>query len=337
MTNYKIINISKVNKSILFEFYKKVFNQRHKTLTKHWEWCYRSKYLGFETLILIKDQKVIGQAGLIPTKIIINNKILPGAWFVDFAVLPEYQGQGYGKILTKEWMKISPNQITFCNNKSLNIFKSFGWSHNQHSKRLAKPIDPLKFIYFFKRFRNNYFSKIYKNRLNNRLNNIALIKPYLIQNNYKDLFESFQKRKNNFSTTILRDQDWLNWRIMEYPFSKNIYFFEYKSNFAITHLVLNKNIKRLHILYCYYTDTSNEEDLIRLIYKWGINNSIDLIWGNTNNKDMIKKYENVFENRLTKSFNFASWSLNKNLQSGLNDLQAIDSDNDTISLDDSYL
>ena len=91
-------------------------------------------------------------------------------------------------------MKISPNQITFCNNKSLNIFKSFGWSHNQHSKRLAKPIDPLKFIYFFKRFRNNYFSKIYKNRLNNRLNNIALIKPYLIQNNYKDLFESFQKR-----------------------------------------------------------------------------------------------------------------------------------------------
>ena len=27
-------------------------------------------------------------------------------WFIDFAVLPKFQGQGLGKILTKAWMKL---------------------------------------------------------------------------------------------------------------------------------------------------------------------------------------------------------------------------------------
>ena len=117
----------------------------------------------------------------------------------------------------------------------------------------------------------------------------------------------------------------------------NIYFFEYKNSFAITHIVVNKNIRRLHILYSYSTDTLNEEDLIKSIYKWGVENSIDLIWGNSNDKKLIQTYENVFTGRFTKNLNFASWSSSKNFQFSLNDLQAIDSDNDIISIDDNYL
>ena len=337
MTNYNIIKISEVGADQLLEFYKKAFYHRHKILNKHWKWIYRNKYLGFETLVLIKDQKVIGQAGLIPTKIQINKEILPAAWFVDFAILPEHQRKGYGTALTKEWMKISPNQITFCNNKSLKIFRSFGWNSNKNSKSIAKIIDPIKFIYFLRNFKNNYFSKFYKKNLSNKLDNIGLIKPYSIKNNYKDLFESFKKRKNNFLGTVLRDEDWLNWRIMECPFRENIYFFEYKGSFAIVHVSINKNVKRLNILYCYNLNDSNEEILIKLVYKWALDNSVDLIWGNSNEKDVIKKYEKIFTNRFTKNLNFASWSVNKKIQPDLSDLQAVDSDNDTSLINDSNL
>ena len=340
MSDYNIINISKVNNNQLSDFYKKVFSERYKTLINHWKWWYRNNYLGFESLALIKDKKVIGQAGLIPVKIEVKDKILPAIWFVDFAVLPEYHGKGYGKILTKEWMKICPNQITFCNKTSLKIFKSFGWKENYSVKRLAKPINPIKFLPLLKKFNNNFVSSIYKNFLRKNIKNVNSIKPYSISNNYKILFESFNKKQKK-NSIILRDQDWLNWRVMECPFRNNIYFFEYEENFAVTHILVNKNIKRLHILYSYYLDQSKEENLIRLIYKWAIDNSFDLIWANSNNKELIKSYEKVFSNKFSKTLNFASWSsndeVNQKLQFDSDDLQAIDSDNDTILLDDNYL
>ena len=128
---------------------------------------------------------------------------------------------------------------------------------------------------------------------------------------------------------------------MECPFKKNIYFFEYRENFAIVHIVTTGYIKRLNILYTFYLNDSDEENLFRSIFKWALYNSIDLVWANSNNEKLIKKSEKIFTNRFTKSMNFASWSSDKKihekLQLGLSNSQGIDSDNDTISLDDNHL
>ena len=127
---------------------------------------------------------------------------------------------------------------------------------------------------------------------------------------------------------------------MECPFRKNIHFFEYKDSFAIVHISINKKVKRLNILYCYSLYDLrglNEETLIKLIYKWALDNSVDLIWANSNVQDIIKRYENIFTNKFTKNLNFASWSLNKKTHPELSDLQAVDSDNDTSLINDSNL
>ena len=343
MIDYNIISISKVKIDQLSEFYKKVFKSRYKTLTNHWKWWYRSNYLGYEPIILISNNKVVGQAGLIPTKIQIEKEILPAIWFIDFAVLPEYQGLGLGKILTKEWMNICPNQITFCNDHSLSIFKKFGWSANNYTKRLARPINPIKWVPFFNRFKLNIFSSVYKNLLKKKFDEINQINPYPIKKNYKILFDSFKKKQNQNTTfpEIYRDEDWLNWRLMDCPFNRNIYFFEYKENFAIVHIVTTANVKRLHILYSYYLNDSDEESLFCSIFKWALYNSIDLVWANSNNRELIKKIEKVLTKRFTKLMNFASWSADKKihekLQTGLANSQGIDSDNDIISLDENYL
>ena len=128
---------------------------------------------------------------------------------------------------------------------------------------------------------------------------------------------------------------------MECPFNKNIYFFEYRENFAIAHIVTAKNIRRLHILYTFYLNSSDEENLFCSIFKWALYNSVDLVWANSNNEKLIKKSEKIFTSHLTKSMNFASWSSDKKiyekLRLGLSNSQGIDSDNDIISLDDDYL
>ena len=169
MVDHNIVSISKVKTEQLAEFYKIVFKNRYKILTKHWKWWYRNNYLGYESIVLVSKNKIVGQAGLIPTKIQIEKKVLPAIWFVDFAVLPEYQNQGLGKTLTKEWMNICPNQITFCNEHSLNIFKKFGWNTSNYTKRLARPIDPTRWIPFFNKFKLNIIGSIYRNSLKKKI------------------------------------------------------------------------------------------------------------------------------------------------------------------------
>jgi len=342
MIDYNIINISQVKIDHLAEFYQKVFNKRHSILIKHRKWWYRNNYLGYEPLVLCIQDKVIGQAGLIPIKIKINNKILSAIWFTDFAILPNFQRKGLGKILTKAWMKICPNQVTFCNDKSLKIFKKFGWEENNATKRLARPTNPIKWVPFLKNIKFDLLSNLFRNSLKKKIQDAVDLRPYSINENYKMMVESFNKniKSNTNQAEIVRDEDWLNWRLMECPFRNNIYFFEYKGNFAIVHIFKSNNIKRFHILCTFSENDKNEEILYDSLFKWSLSNSVDLIWANSNNSNQIKKLEKILPNAFSKSMNFASWSadkeIHKKLKLGLNNVQGIDSDNDIISLGDKY-
>ena len=135
--------------------------------------------------------------------------------------------------------------------------------------------------------------------------------------------------KNNDFAEIIRDEKWLYWRLVECPYKKDIYFFEHKNNFAIVHIFTIKNIKKLNILYTYFTDEPHENELFILIINWAINNNIDLVWAINKSKE----FENIFPKLLNKSINFASWSsdkkISKILQNGLLDPQGIDSDTDS--------
>ena len=116
---------------------------------------------------------------------------------------------------------------------------------------------------------------------------------------------------------------------MECPYKKDIFFFEYKNNFSLVHIYSTKKIKRLNILYNYYTDESYENSIIMMIVKWAINNNIDLMWAINRGK----QFENIFPKLLNKSIRYAAWSSNKEifeiLQKGLLDFQGIDSDKES--------
>jgi len=332
MLRYKINKISEVETHKLSEFYKKIYHKRHKTLTTNWHWWYRAGHNGMEPLILSIDNKIIGQAGLLPVDLNILGKKTPAIWFVDFAILREFQGKGYGQILTKEWMKICPNQITFCNDLSLKIFKKFGWKNNTNTKRLALPINAFKFIPIIKKFEFNFFNSQLRNLIKRKYNQKVSINPYKISENFKIINDSFKEKKNvknNEFAEIIRDEKWLIWRLMECPYKKDIFFFENKNNFAIAHIFSIKNIKKLNILFTYSTTELHESGIYMQIINWAIENNIDLVWAINNTKNL----KNIFPKFLSKSVNFASWSadekISKILQNGLLDSQGIDSDVDS--------
>ena len=332
MSTYKITKISDVEQSQLFEFYKKIYFDRHKTLIKNWQWWYRSDYTQYETLVISLEKKIIGQAGLQPVDLSVNGKMISAAWFLDFAILPEFRGKGFGKILTQKLMETCPHLITFCNSKTLGIVRKLGWQENSSIMRLARPINPIKFIPILKKL--NFFDIIFRSSMKNKFSFKNIIKPRVINDNYNLIKESFKKRNlgnTKAPISIIRDEKWLYWRLMECPYKKDLYFFEYKNNFSIVHIFENKGIKRLNILFSYFIDESVEIELFNLMMNWAINNNIDLVWAIKKETDGFLK--NIFPNKFKKPLTFASWSSDQTVSPTMKEepynSEGIDSDIDS--------
>ena len=150
-----------------------------------------------------------------------------------------------------------------------------------------------------------------------------------MMNNLKILEDSFNLKKelsNPDFAKINRDEKWFHWRLIQCPYKKDIYFFKHNNNFVIVHFYNAKNIKRLNILFTYFTDYSEENEIYSLIVKWSLDNNIDFIWLISKSK----KFQHIFPKIFNKPLRFASWSSDQNiskiLKRGLNDLQGIDSD-----------
>ena len=334
MLAHKITKISQIQQSQLFEFYKKTYFDRHKSLINEWRWWYRYGYNKFEPLVLTLDKKVIGQAGLQACDLNLNNKKVSAAWFLDFAIIPEFRGKGLGKILIKELMNVCPNLISFCNNHTLKIVKKYGWENNLSILRFGRPINIFKFTPILNKFKIEFANNLYKKFIIKNFNVKKLIQPKKVQNNFDIIEESFSLRKNisekNF-VEIIRDKNWLNWRIGECPYVKDLYFFEYKNNFSIVHIFSNRGIKRLNVLLSYFTDESYEKEITKIIVSWSIENNIDLVWAVK--QDGNQNFNDIFPSKFSKSLNFVSWTSNTNifqtLKKGPTNAEAIDSDIDS--------
>ena len=338
MSEYKITKISEVEQSHLSDFYKKNYFDRHESLINNWKWWYRIGYSKFEPLIISSGEKVLGQAGTQPIDLSINGKKVLASWFLDFSVNPELRGKGIGKNLTKKLMETCPNLITFCNEKTLKIVENFGWKDNFSTVRLAKPINPLKFLPIVKKiklqFADNILRKIIKKDLKSTKINLKKI-----DNNYNVIKDSFKIRKIlniENSPKILRDEIWLDWRIKDCPYKKDLYFFEYKNNFLIAHIFSKKGINRLNILFTYFIDQSYENEIFQIILSWSVDNNIDLLWAIR--KKEIDLFEKVFPKKFTKPVTFACWSSEQDnlkfLSNGLDNVQGIDSDLDSSMLEE---
>ncbi len=338
MSDFNFKTISQVEKDKLLSFYKIVFKDRYKILFENHEWFYRLKDNNCEPIVLTTANKIIGQLGTIPIKVKINDKIKTACWYVDFAILPEFQGKGIGYKLAKEGMKKTDIQIAFCNEQALKVYKRLNWGINTSTKRLARPINPIRWLPLLSNSNSEIFKNFFNFSINKKLKDLSLIKPYTFKKNSKSFLDIFLKRKiNEFnSLRFLRDEEWFNWRFIEFPFSENLLVFEFNGNYIIGHSIKSKNIKRLHVIFHYYLNNSEEEKIYFLILKWAVENDFDLIWSCSVNQKLIDELKTIFPKYLVKSMKIASFSSDEEIANFMNksfqNIQACDSDIDTLYL-----
>ena len=322
--NYKIRKISSISKNLLYDFFKLAYPHRYTNLIEHWKWFYRLGYNDYEPIVIEVDSRIIGMAGLTPSKLRCNEKILESIWFTDFIILKEFRNKGYGSILTKEWMKICPTQITFCNNESLKIFKKFSWESNNHTYRNVKPINILNIIPLINKF--NFQSK--------RNKSFVSINPRRIENSDISKLCNLENKKK-FNTelfSIIHDEEWFKWRLIDCPFKSNIYLFENNADVIIGNIFNYNKQKRFNIIYS-YIDNPVDRGIYDLVIDWSFKNEVDYIWYINNQENVFFKEVEFFNKFFRKKINFACWSDDKNvlsnLKKGLSNSQGCDSDIDS--------
>lgn len=266
-----------VSENVLIEFYKQAFNDRIKHLPNCWKWLNRTGYFDNKIpLVLEKNGKVIAHAGMIPFDIILNENKYTAAWFIDFKILDEYQRQGLGEILTKEWVNYPDCCVTFCNHKSIGVFKKLGWQEAFNAYRT------LNFVYMFD---HPGFARILPLFIRKGLN--LLIIPFLFtlykisaktkqsysisklsDDSFFDFYELYKKQLQNDSTTsTIRDAEYVKWRILQSPNKERYHIYSTKDFKAV---ILIHNNHSIYIDILWVSDNSNEVQIKRMIARLGL-------------------------------------------------------------------
>ena len=316
MDKFHIKKISEIDTKKLLQFYQVSF-QYEKSILDNYQWRYRSEFNEFEPLILIIDNQICGHAGLIPIDLKINDKKQKAIWFTDFYIASEQRSKGYGKLLAEEWMKICPIQITICNDQSLKVFKKLNWSNNNSFVRRLKIYNYLNIVPAFRR--SNEFSFIKDDLQDLRLeelNNKTIAKM-------ADLSEHNLLKK---SVGLIRDENWFKWRILNCPYKKDIYIFNFKGNFIVVHMKLKNNLKILSIVYSSQPITSS---IIKLFSKFSKKKGIDYLSYISNEKKIFDFFL-PWQRKLNFACNTENRSDTNVLNKNFDDIQFLDSDIDYI-------
>ncbi len=266
-----------VSENELIEFYRQAFNDRIKQLTIYWKWLNRTDYFDNKIpLVMEKNGKVIAHAGMIPFDISLNKNKYKAAWFIDFKILDEYQRQGLGGILTKEWVNYPDCCVTFCNHKSIGVFKKLGWQEVFNAYRtliFVHMFDHPGFVRMLPKFIRKglnfliipFLFTIYKTRAKTS-QNYSISK--LSDDSFLDFYELYKmKLQKDNTTSTIRDAAYAKWRILQSP-NKERYHIYSTEDFKAVILIHNNHSMYIDVLWV--SDNANELQIKRMIARLGI-------------------------------------------------------------------
>jgi GNAT superfamily N-acetyltransferase len=131
MSSAEVRSVYAVSRASLLDFYRTMEPDRPCPSSETWEWLYRPSFgPPCSALVVERDKRVVAHAGIIPFWLSVRDSKFSAGWYVDFAVLPELQRAGLGRALTLEWMRLTDVHVTFCNARSMGLFRKLGWQES---------------------------------------------------------------------------------------------------------------------------------------------------------------------------------------------------------------
>jgi GNAT superfamily N-acetyltransferase len=308
-------------------------------LAPHWAWWFRIRFRPeIAPIVAIARDQVIGHAGTLPFVFRYGEEVQTAVWYLVFAVLPECQGLGLGKKMTEEWMRLSPNPITECNEKSISIFKKYGWEETFATRRLACVTAPARLAGGRPRAVQIALSlaePLYKAWMRWSSRSAPKIEPEGIGQEPGSLSDLFRPEPDA-QLELIRDETWVKWRILESPFVHEYRLFRLETAVALVRCFVSEGVRRLHILYVSASDRREQTLLLKGIVRWACDDRADLIWAVARSRTLIDTLRTSLASEI--GVRIAAYNKNEQLMNSfLNpgfQLQAIDSDIDLAHAED---
>ncbi|HAF29702.1 MAG TPA: hypothetical protein DCG75_11710 [Bacteroidales bacterium] len=342
-TDVKALSAKDVNSDSLGDFYNKAYPKRANYTEDMWKWIYRSYLCNNEIphVLVYKDQ-VIAHAGTIPVNVTFDDKKLTFSWFTDFKVLPEFQGQGLGPILSKERMKDSEIHVGLTNTpNSLKALLKLGWKESTDTyfhRNFIKPFShprfarkmPLVLQIVLNFLSNPFLYFIYKKHFKKSSeSDISKLDENSLKRFYDLYLQAEMKKKSKNMVLPIRDEDFLTWRIKNSPNREKYYIYSVE-NFSAILLLNNNHGEYIDILWVSdNTQFLQIRNMISTLFFWGRNKGDSYIRFYTTNKELsyyLKKHTKSVVTNPTFSFFSENKSLLNKLENAKWDVELIDND-----------
>lgn len=296
----EIVKATEIEFAEMGRFYREAFPERGDFLAEHWRWLYRvGRFPGIEPLVLVDGGCVVGQAGVIPVMLARLGKTAPAMWFIDFKLLDAYQGKGHGKALTEAWMAQCSDRITFCNDRSIEVFRKFGWKERFDSSALTRPISlsaPMR-----RRWgaAGGVVGAVLSGPARAWLRVRTLGAPALTTAPLPLDAGGLAERLDTATDEprVVRDADWVRWRLLENPRRAELVLAEAGGVSAVFRLFDSLGRKRAHLLHVGPGAAPARAGLIKAFVRWALDQNADDLWMAANEEALIAAGEPLFARR----------------------------------------
>lgn len=318
--------------SVMSRFYGDAFPQRAEFLSQHWRWLYRlGRFPGIEPLVLVEGERVVGHAGVIPLMLSRLGREAPAMWFVDFALLPEYQGKGHGKALTEAWMAQSPDRVTFCNERSIQVFRKFGWKERFDACVLSQPLElgaPLGRYGGAAAAAGRLIGPAWRAWLRARCSGAPALETAPLPLDAGGLAERFAEPAAE-GTRVVRDAEWFKWRLLENPRREEHLLASAAGVNAVLRLFKSRGRRRAHLLHVGPGPAPARAALVKAFARWALDQGADDAWAAASEPALLAACAPLFSRRHPLRFAWHSDDAAVSAAlSGPLSTQGIDSDHD---------
>ncbi len=281
-------------------FYTAAFPDRAAFLSKHFRWLYRYRtFPGIEALVLVDGERVVGQAGVIPQKVSRLGVEATAIWFVDFSILPEYQGKGYGKELTKAWMEMCPDRITFCNDRSIEVFRKFGWQERFDAEVLTTPLElsaPLSRFGAPGAIAGRALNAPWRAFRRARASGAPALEITSLPQEAGRLADYLGDPAAK-GTFIVRDADWFRWRLIENPRHDELRLAKAGGVHAVFRLFTSLGRRRAHLLHIGPGAAEARAGMVKAFLLWAVEQNADAAWAATSEPALLSASSASFSRR----------------------------------------
>ncbi len=268
----EIRTASSVEEPALRAFYAEAFPARAEFLGLHWRWLYRvGRFSGIEPLVLVEGGRVVGHAGAIPLTLSRLGVSAPAIWFVDFSILPELQGQGLGAKLTEAWMGLCPDRVTFCNDRSIRVFRKFGWRERFDANVRSLPI----------------FNGPVRAALRVLMSAAPKLKIGPLPKDPAALVSALAD-ESPAPVHVVRDEDWARWRLYEHPRAAEHLIAEHDGVRAVVRLFDSLGRPRAHLLHVGPGSADTRAALVAGFARWAVEAGARSAWLASNDPALLQ-------------------------------------------------